>query len=303
MEQITPVEMLMIRYIGKGIKADMDFPKYWEYQYNVDAKEVVASLLDKGFLIVGGVDYSLQFEDIKKLKDILTRAGLKVSGKKADLIDRILANIDKHELLKLHLPEYIILSKKGDKLLIDNDPVEMKTNYESEMMYGDDKMVHLTLDLIGKKNFEEAEANIENLKKYDKKVFSAFMDFHINALDKYAPYEKEIKTCILYAHMVGKSSIANFLMSEVYNIEIPNIKFERAKKYLLAMKDYLFFKESKIGMIYTVKTASDERCCEHCKQLEGHIFEPDDAKLGITFPPFDKCACDYCRCYASISIR
>lgn len=308
MKDVTPVEMLMLKYVGKGIESNRNYPGYWQYQYNVNAQELIANLLNKGFLILGDIDVSLQHLETKELKDILAKAGLKVSGKKGDLIERIINGIDKQSLLALGLPVYIIRSEIGDRILSEGHQDGMKEYYEAKIIYGDRELVLPILELIANKKFKEAERGIENLQSYDKKVFSEFMDFHINTLEQYSEYELRIKACLLYAYMSGKSSIARNLMNDVCGTEIPLNVFEKTKKYLLSMKDFLLInKMANISLSngeygYYIKSANDEKCCKYCRQMEGVFFKASEANLGITYPPFEHCENDFCRCRVSTTL-
>lgn len=309
MENITPVEMLMLNYVREGIKSNMDFPNYWHYQYGADAKQVVVNLLNKGLLQLGDVDISLQHMETKDLKEILKKAGLKVSGKKVDLVERIINEIDKQSLLALGLPVYIIRSEMGDRILSEGYQDGMKEYYEAKIIYGDREAVLPILELIANKKFKEAEKYIENPQKYDEKVFSEYVDFHIETLEPYQDYELRMKACTIYATMAGKSNIARKILDAVCDINIPTEVFEKVRKYLIAMKDYLLMKETGRGLsreisgcryVYTIRSMGDERCCGFCKMMEGHTFEVSEAMFGINYPPFQKCTCSYCRCFVSV---
>lgn len=83
----------------------------------------------------------------------------------------------------------------------------------------------------------------------------------------------------------------------------------RVRKYLIAMRDYLRTKKmaaespARYECGYYIKSAKDERCCEFCKQIENHYFKSSEAELGITYPPFDVCESDFCRCYATFELK
>jgi len=311
MENVTPVEILMLRYVGKGIEADRDFPGYWKYQYNVNAQELVVGLLNRGFLKIGDIDVSLQHMEIKALKEILATAGLKVSGKKEDLIARIVEGIDEQSLLALHLQTYIVRSEKGEKILAENECPDMKKYFEAKEVYGNKESVLPTLELIANKKFKQAEANISNLQSYDKNIFSEFLDFHIETLEEYEEYELRIKSCIIYSLMSANSrgDTAGQIMKEVCGVDIPNDVFQKVKKYLIAMKDYLTLKEMDkslpVGYVYgyNIKSMNDEKCCDFCQQMAGRFFEVSEAIIGTTYPPFNHCNQGFCRCYASAKME
>lgn len=70
---------------------------YYKYQIN-DAQKALHSLLDRGFLCLGDMRYQLGFLTVNQLKHLLKSKNLKISGKKADLIDRLLLSSEESEL-------------------------------------------------------------------------------------------------------------------------------------------------------------------------------------------------------------
>lgn len=311
MENIIPVDILMLHYVGDGIKQDMKFPGYWQYQYGVNAQEVVAKLLNKNLLRIADIDVSLQHMEVKGLKEILSSAGLKSTGKKGDLVARIVNEIDRQSLSALDLPGYIVRTDLGEKILADNERPDMKEYYEAKLIYGEDESALSAVKLISARKFKDAEKYIKTRQEYKSEEFDEFLDFHVKALDEYTGYEDKIKSCIIYSVMAGgsRSNLANYLMIELYGIDIPKQTVNRVMKYLLAMRNYLSTKkmvaELPVGdeYGYYIKSMKDERCCEFCKQIENHYFRCSEAKLGITYPPFDVCESDYCRCYASVGMK
>lgn len=306
MENITPVEILMLNYVGDGIKQDMKFPGYWQYQYGVNAQEVIVGLLNKNLLRIADVDVSLQHMEVKGLKEILSSVGLKVSGKKDDLVERIFNGVDKQSLLTLGLPTYFIRTDAGDKVLEENARPDLKEYLEAVMVYGDEDNALKAVNAIEEKNYNEAEKYIHDLQKYDKDIFNSFLDFHIKSLGEYTEYDLHMKSCLLFGVMAGNSGIAHILIKELYNVDIPENVLEKVKKYFSGLKEFIELKmlvEDVPKLKYTIRNMKDERTCKGCKKREGKSFPASKAEFGVNYPPFDDCACDYCKCYASVSMK
>ena len=68
-------------------------------------------MLDRGFIRVASNETALNRLTIPELKDVLRQQNLKLTGKKSDLIDRILQNVDAEFLDQL-------LTFKGYELTI-----------------------------------------------------------------------------------------------------------------------------------------------------------------------------------------
>lgn len=308
MGNITPVEILMLNYVRDGIKSDMKFPGYWQYQYGVNAQEVVVELLNKNLLEIADADVSLQHMEVKELKQILSSAGLKVSGKKADLVERIFNEINKQSLLSLGLPTYLTRTDAGEKVLEENARPDMKEYYEAKLIYGDDESALSAVKLISARKFKDAEKYIKTRQEYKSEEFEEFLDFHVKALDEYTGYEDKIKSCIIYSVMAGgsRSDLANYLMIGLYGIDIPKQTVNRVMKYLTGIKRFLDtkkFAEVLPKSKYTICTMKDERTCKACRKREGKLFLASKAELGVNYPPFDDCKSGYCRCFASTVIK
>ncbi len=82
-------------------------------------------------------------------------------------------------------------------------------------------------------------------------------------------------------------------------------KFEQSKeerfvnRYIEAVKTVEKMKKTPIPYVYTIRSCGDEAVCKHCKKMYGKKFNIKDAVVGINYPPFKDCTCDFCRCYAS----
>ena len=95
--------------------------------YHLDEEAIMDYIIEMGY-----VDEGITKENweniapkftVAKLKDILRNEGLKISGKKQELIDRIRDNVD---LSKINLTDYLdesdryVFNKKGKQYLLDN---------------------------------------------------------------------------------------------------------------------------------------------------------------------------------------
>lgn len=67
---------------------------------------------------------------------------------------------------------------------------------------------------------------------------------------------------------------------------------------LIGQKDIAANTKSSFTVEYTIQTMKDEKVCAYCQSMNGKVFSPDKAIIGVNYPPFDKCTCDFCRCWA-----
>lgn len=96
---LYPHEVLVLSYAKKFCTESNKFQGFWWYQYGIrDVQEVLDSLFERGYIQLGTLADSINLEKIPTIKKVLKQHNLKVSGRKADLINRLLENVDNDEL-------------------------------------------------------------------------------------------------------------------------------------------------------------------------------------------------------------
>ena len=96
---LYPHEILVLDYAHSFYTSGNSFQGFWWYRYGVrDVDKCLHSLLNRGFLQVGDLQSAIALENATVLKEELKKHGLKVSGKKAELVKRLMAEISQDEL-------------------------------------------------------------------------------------------------------------------------------------------------------------------------------------------------------------
>lgn len=97
---------------------DYDIPSYYsDTAFGRNVGPALARLLDGGYLDIGGIDKSIGLKTVPELKAILADRELKVSGKKPELIQRLIDNVPPDELEAIFPVGVYEITPKGEAAL------------------------------------------------------------------------------------------------------------------------------------------------------------------------------------------
>lgn len=121
---LYPHEILMLEYAPQFKNSGNTFQGFWYWQYSVtDPQAVLESLIKRGFIQLGDLKSTLEQLKLLEIKEELKQINQKTTGKKEELIDRLL-EYGNHEILKQKHPErYYTLTSKGKSELQENEYV------------------------------------------------------------------------------------------------------------------------------------------------------------------------------------
>lgn len=121
---LYPHEILMLEYAPTFKISNNYFQQFWYYQYSVkNPQAVLDSLYEKGFIAEGDLKDALEKLKVSEIKEELKHINQKVTGKKAELIDRLMVNADIDYLNRKYSERYFVCTFKGEQELKDNQYV------------------------------------------------------------------------------------------------------------------------------------------------------------------------------------
>lgn len=128
---LYPHELLLLSYAEKYKFNQKSFDNFWLDDYNITNKKLqsmLKSLVKREFLKIGSIEISLKNSKVEYIKQILKENNLKVSGKKSELISRLINNISESSLKNYFPEEFYSLTQKGQEELNDNSYIEYIKN-------------------------------------------------------------------------------------------------------------------------------------------------------------------------------
>ena len=116
-------EVLLLYYCSLGTYPNPKngYPNFWWYEYGIQDVDYMLSTLEKrGFICFGSPKQSLNGLSATELKQILKEHNLPVSGKKAELIEKISQSVSDDELLAAGIESKYALTDLGQMELKEN---------------------------------------------------------------------------------------------------------------------------------------------------------------------------------------
>ncbi len=208
---IYSTDIFFLKYLD-GLTLENPFiAQYWYYDYNMNYPIEIKKLIATGLLTLSNVNISKLKVD--ELKNILRHFNLPLTGKKADLYERICANINDEQLIAfLGNQTHYFKSTEAGKDLINITPESATKNLELE-----DACIEFNLNY----EFDKALSLIESFKRGTpaginyispdnssmKKQYQDLMDsdtFYYTLVKDY-DIEQKIRAIVVFCRMYGCS--------------------------------------------------------------------------------------------------
>lgn len=121
---LYPHEILMLEYADTYKTDENTFQNFWKWEYSVlNPQAVLDSLYERGFICHGDAQSALKHLLVADMKAMLSKIGEKTTGKKEELINRIINAYNPDDLEKeLPIRNYA-LTEKGESELKHNEYV------------------------------------------------------------------------------------------------------------------------------------------------------------------------------------
>lgn len=123
-QDLYPHEILMLEYAKTFKTSNNTFQQFWYYQYSItDPQSILNSLFEREFIKVEDLKLTLEKQKLIDIKNELKVLKQKVTGRKSELIDRLLKHGDITILNQKYTERYYTLTPKGEQELYENQYV------------------------------------------------------------------------------------------------------------------------------------------------------------------------------------
>ena len=113
-EPLTDIEALFLDYLNGHSTKTFQVAGYWLHDYHLNLNAEIQKFFRSGYLQFADIPFSLSKVHLPELKGILSAHHLKVSGKKAELLTRILENVPEEDLAD-YACQHLQLTESGEK--------------------------------------------------------------------------------------------------------------------------------------------------------------------------------------------
>lgn len=120
---LYPAEILLLDYCAKGTYPGPKngYPGFWWFAYGIrDVGAALKTLESRGFVIFASPMASVKGLTITQLKELLVTSGQPVTGKKAELVERVMNSVSESDLIAAGVQPKYILTPLGQQELNEN---------------------------------------------------------------------------------------------------------------------------------------------------------------------------------------
>lgn len=268
---LYPHEIIMLDYAHTYNNFNNSFQNFWKWNYSVlEPQELLNSLFNRGFIETGGIKSVLCKLKVNELKELLANKNQKTTGKKDELIERIIANYNEDELNKNFPDRYFELTEKGETELKENDYVSYlhrhnyMTVWEMNQLLYNDNPSHLKYRDILWREFNKRSG--EHFQNHD---FGLYRNTRLNMHD-FLMEEEKYKTAFALL-----AEVASFDLSGLGNGDKLVPRDEISRKIIFESKMVNLFTNDKeevtlppgilryFEKLYDVLEMSDEEFIEY----------------------------------------
>lgn len=266
----------------------------------LNAKETIKFFIDLELIKESDYKDEIQIMTIPKLKDILRSKQCKLTGKKQELVERVLENFSREECSNfIKGNKYYILTEKGKELL-----GEYRSKKEKELLEVEYKCIQLLKQRKINESYKEMALyeSKQPLKRgmgidWDREYRTGLNKIELMLLNElYKECDIEVVCAVAMISFWGGKNIKGIILRNFNNLTHEEVDLIEEKAFYLfkvnnTKRELLELKEAGIEK-YEFLASLDSTTCSICGKLDGKAFRLEEAVIGVNCPPMH----NSCRC-------
>jgi len=242
--------------------------------------------IQEGFLRISDMEYDLCGTTVPELKKLLSSRKLKVSGKKADLVTRIIENFSVDEIRACVPDSYYLLTPAGQKAVENWREAAQKE--EEERKKARIEKIKTFASLIVAQDYKAA-ISLMHPANVSSSTDCYFEAIHL-CLNDLGIFNAQNAMVAVDSVVLGSTS--RTIMEDMAFLDYPVNETDILRMTIGSFSYAQILNMRRIGCAkYQIKSLNPNPC-DHCRPLKDKIFLASEAKIGATLPPF----CDSCHC-------
>ena len=267
-------EIMVLDYAETFTTATKDIHNFWYYNFGFEIEDIhntLDMLMKKELIQTAPVKEMIKKYTIPKIKELLKERGLKLSGKKAELLDRLFENADDEYLESRVTEKGFVLTEAGKQELKENDYVLYfhRRNY----VY----CINFTVWQMNKLLHENPDKNYREImwEEFQKQYRIESHEIRLNGYRKYTTVCNNMCTFLLESHGNAETALKYFAESVYYEVNdnLPkqySFYMSRGESVnQLKIYDFVGIDENNFNKIKDELDISDD---EFCRRLDDIFF-------------------------------
>lgn len=276
-----------------GKSADFStYSQFYKYKHGLDYGYEINKFLRLNLLEHAGLSLTIDSYALPDIKAFMKANNLSVSGKKADLISRILTQCP-DELIRSYFNKKVFaLTEEGSDIVRQHlsECAESYKIFLTELFSAvTRKDVETAFRLVGTST---VPSDNPIALPYDKSAVKSDIDAIHAFLSADGRTSAEDFASATYSTMLH-SPLTKHSIEDLASLGYTVTKEQliRDSTGVVNARTLAEFKQVHIYK-YKISCCDDQRSCSKCKKLNGKVFSVNSAEMGKNLPPF----CDHCRC-------
>lgn len=280
---LYPAEILLLEYCSNGNYPGPKngYPGFWWFEYGIrDVGTALKSLEDRGYVVFASVGESVKGFTVPQLKELLKAQGQLITGKKAELVERVSETVPEDVLIETGVQRKYALTELGQQELSENAYVPYMHSISNKTR--EDGRVSMTFNVwsinkllgtgdksnwkavveaqerkLNRETLNKNDAFMKDMKKIDQDGYKVLktQDQQIaaaqKAKDKYSK-DKDLDSYIAFWEMIWANGGLKFEGAR-WHFELPDL-YIKAKRYDDALAFVTKLKKTKSTYSYKSDT-------------------------------------------------